>query len=220
VAYRQSDASIKYLPTTKIKDHFSEIGSEISAWKMDAELISSFISIGLELNKNNSEELRYLDNQRLVFNYLPSKISKPIEVIIFPCGTNTQKHWHIDRWIELTNHLNKLNLEVKIFLGPEEKNIQSLFNCNASIFIDSDWQFIIDHLHKNSIIICNDCGPMHVCGILCAPLIAIFGPTNEKVWFTYETNAFSIRSQKSVWPEVSEVLCKVLSIKDKLMRNQ
>jgi len=219
VAYRQSDKSIKFLPTIKIKDHFSEIGTEVSAWKMDAELISSFISICLQPSKINSKELQYLDNQRLLFNYLHSQISKPIEAIIFPCGTNPQKHWHIDRWISLINHLIELNLEVKIFLGPEEKNTKNFSNCGASIFISSDWKVIIDHLHKNSIIICNDCGPMHVCGILCAPLIAIFGPTNEKVWFTYEKNALSIRGEKSLWPEVSEVLSTVLYIKDKLMIN-
>lgn len=220
VAYRQSDANIKYLPTIKIKDHFSEIGNEVSAWKMDAELISSFISIGLQSGKNNREELQYFDNERLVSNYFASKNSRPIEIIIFPCGTNPQKHWQIDRWISLIDHLINLNLEVKIFLGPKEKSIRHFFNCNASIFIDSDWQFIIDHLHENSIVICNDCGPMHVCGILRAPLVAIFGPTNERVWFTYERNAFSVRSQKSLWPEVNEVFCAVLSVKDQLMSNQ
>jgi hypothetical protein len=35
-----------------------------------------------------------------------------------------------------------------------------------------------------------------------------------------ERNAFSVRSQKSLWPEVNEVLCAVLSLKDQLMSNQ
>jgi ADP-heptose:LPS heptosyltransferase len=47
---------------------------------------------------------------------------------------------------------------------------------------------------------------MHVAGTMGCRLIALFGPTNEKVWFTYQGTGVALKKTENSWPSVDDVL--------------
>jgi ADP-heptose:LPS heptosyltransferase len=44
---------------------------------------------------------------------------------------------------------------------------------------------LIADIRRATLIIANDCGPMHVAAALNKPTLGIFGPTNPRCWFPY-----------------------------------
>jgi len=40
-------------------------------------------------------------------------------------------------------------------------------------------------IQRFAILLCNDCGPMHIAAALCVPVIAVFGPSSPRLWGPY-----------------------------------
>lgn len=210
-----SEGEVQYFETVKIKDHVHEIGTEISAWKMDAELITTYIGI---VHNNREQEL-----QKLAINNIRN-IPKDAKagtrfanghVLIFPCGTTDAKKWPVENWQALINDLKKRGFGAKIFLGPSESSYQELFDEKAEVYINQPWNCIIQSFDQNTLVICNDCGPMHVAGTMGCNLIALFGPTNEKVWFTYQGTGVALRKTDNSWPSVDDVLSAITAFENR-----
>jgi hypothetical protein len=204
---------VQYFETVKIKDHAHEIGTEISAWKMDAELITTYIGI---VHNNREQELQKLAASNI--RNIPKDATAGTRfanghVLIFPCGTTNAKKWPVENWQGLIDNLKKRDLGAKIFLGPSESNYQKLFDEKAEVCINQAWNSIIQNFDRNTLVICNDCGPMHVAGTMGCRLIAIFGPTNEKVWFTYHGTGVALKKTEDSWPSVDDVLSAITAFK-------
>jgi ADP-heptose:LPS heptosyltransferase len=201
---------VKYFETAKIKDHAHEIGVEIAAWKMDAELITTFINIvqddcHQELQKPAASNLRNIPKDAKAGSRLAN-------AVIFPCGTTDAKKWPVENWQALINELKNRGFGVEIFLGPSESSYQKLFDGKAQVYINQSWSSIIERFDRKTLVICNDCGPMHVAGTMGCRLIALFGPTNEKVWFTYEGSGVALKKTENSWPSVADVLTAVTAL--------
>jgi len=177
---------------------------------MDAELITTYITI---VQNDCSEEL-----QKLVASNIrnipkdPKAGSHLANALIFPCGTTDAKKWPVENWQALINELKRRGFGAEIFLGPSESSYQNIFDWKAQVHINQSWSSIIERFDRNTLVICNDCGPMHVAGTMGCRLIALFGPTNEKVWFTYHRTGVALKKTKDSWPSVSDVLSSIAAL--------
>lgn len=213
IVYLNAEGEVQYFETVKIKDHAHEIGTEISAWKMDAELITTYLVI---VQNNREQELQKLAESN-IRNISKDATAGPAfangNVLIFPCGTTDAKKWPVENWQALIDDLKKRGFGTKIFLGPSESSYHKLFDYKAEVYINQPWSYIIQSLDKNTLVICNDCGPMHVAGTMGCRLIALFGPTNEKVWFTYQGTGVALKKTENSWPSVDDVLSAITAFK-------
>jgi len=210
-----AEGEVQYFETVKIKDHAHEIGTEISAWKMDAELITIYIGIvhnnrGQELQKLAVSNIRNIPKDATAGTRFPNG-----DVLIFPCGTSDAKKWPVENWQALIDDLKKRGFGVKIFLGPSESSYRKLFDEKAEVHINQPWSCIIQSFDQNTLVICNDCGPMHVAGTMGCRLIALFGPTNEKVWFTYQGTGVALKKTEISWPSVDDVLSAITTFENR-----
>ena len=211
-----AEGEVQYFETVKIKDHAHEIGTEISAWKMDAELITTFIGI-----VHNNHELELQKPAESNIRNIPKDVKAGARfanghVLIFPCGTTDAKKWPVENWQGLIDDLKKRDLGAKIFLGPSESSYQRLFDEKAEVYINQPWNSIIQSFDQNTLVICNDCGPMHVAGTMGCRLIALFGPTNEKVWFTYHSTGVALKKTEDSWPSVNDVLSAITAFDNRM----
>jgi ADP-heptose:LPS heptosyltransferase len=194
----------------EIQKLFLQIGHEFVAWKMDGELISAFIDFTFTQKRINCiKEIQNLPPTLIGYN--KKRIFTLSEILIFPCGSQSQKHWPIIHWQQLIGVLSQRNIKISIFLGPNEEHYASIFEKMAPVFKNLKWEDIIKNHHSESLVVCNDCGPMHVFGTLGYPIIAIFGPTDDKVWFNYHANGFALTSENHLWPSTSVVENKIFS---------
>lgn len=200
---------IKYFETVKIKDHVHEIGTEISAWKIDVELITTYINLTQDNYHNELQKPATSNIRNVVKDANHEDCLANVNILIFPCGTTDAKKWPIDNWHILIDELIKRDIGVKIFLGPSESSYQKRFDGKAQVYINQPWSSIIKNFDRNTLVISNDCGPMHVAGTMGCSLIALFGPTNEKVWFTYQSTGIALKKTEKTWPSVADVLSAI-----------
>lgn len=215
IVNRNAEGEVQYYETVKIKDHAHEIGTEIAAWKMDAELITTYIGL---VQNNREQELQKPAVRNIRNTPRSAKAGTHFangHVLIFPCGTTDAKKWPVENWQVLIDDLKKRGFRAKIFLGPSESSYQKLFDEKAEVYINQPWSFIIQSFDQNTLVISNDCGPMHVAGTMGCRLIALFGPTNEKVWFTYQDTGVALKKNENSWPSVDDVLSAITAFENR-----
>jgi len=192
-----------------IKDYPNDDGITLPAWHLDAELIVK------GLRKKGQDFDFFFKHKLEYFNLTKRSAYKSGyigQVNVFPCGNNSNKKWPEAYWIVLIQMLIDNEISVTVFLGPNESNIYERFSKITETYISLDWSKIISRIDSNSCVVGNDCGPMHVCGILGLKLLALYGPSNPIVWFTYDERGKYISSDKNVWPNPSKVYGEVISI--------
>ena len=134
-------------------------------------------------------------------------------VSIAPCGSLNEKHWPIFNYVNLSKRLFHRGYEINVFLGQSEMKYMKYFRDKHIIKkINKNLVHFKETASFSSLVISNDCGPMHIGGALKAPLIAIFGETSPKVWFPYKKrNQIAVESQilnshkKILWPSVEKI---------------
>ena len=109
------------------------------------------------------------------------------DIILAPCGSFELKKWPEENWVCFSNWLVKAGYKVAVVLGPHESDgYKNLTNCQGiDIYSNYDLLFIAKLMRKVKVVVANDCGPMHLAAASGVPVIAIFGPTNPKIWFRY-----------------------------------
>ena len=208
----QTLGSISTFDAVEIDDRVDAQKNNNFAWYMDAELLSYFLEITFS-------ELIYKKNKRFTTKKYDGDYSNVSQVLCFPCGENSQKHWPVDYWLNFITLLIDQGYKPLVFLGPSEKEYLEIFSEHVETYYSYDLVYIIKNFFQNSVVVANDCGPMHLAGLFGKPLIAIFGPTNEKVWFPYESStALALRGKTSKWPLESYIFEKFLTVVDTLRK--
>lgn len=212
IVHDRKDRGIKLYATTKIKDLAHEIGTEMAAWKMDAELISAAIIEDSESPASNNH-LILEPNHKLYASQVATGIS---HIFIFPCGLTPVKRWPTSNWVALIGKLvQKTPISIHIFLGPkEEREISNFCDIGPTVCVyqSESWTSIIRKLGPRILVLANDCGPMHACAVLGIPVAAIFGPTNPNVWFTYSRPSRFFKTADNSWPDVDSVVEKLFTV--------
>jgi ADP-heptose:LPS heptosyltransferase len=148
---------------------------------------------------------------------------KSKNISILPCGTLKSKHWDIKNYIFLIEYYKKKGLSSDVYLGPNEKHYLKYFmkkNLDCNIYYNLSLIDLARRLYTSRIVISNDCGPMHIAGVLGVPLIGIFNETLPACWFPYKNRGqMFLGGNKEIiyenkffankWPPLRNVLKKI-----------
>ncbi len=109
-------------------------------------------------------------------------------VAIVPGASSPVKAWPVKRFAELAERLvYDFNLPLKIFLGGQEKSLESEFkNLPADrvvFYHNHPLVEIAGLLSQCRVTVTNDSGLMHVSSSVGTPTVALFGPTHEQLGF-------------------------------------
>lgn len=98
------------------------------------------------------------------------------------------KTWETSKWTEIINRMLSNDIRVILAGGPDDKDdveyIKSHINSSDIFYNAFGDTKNLDQLgaliKRSNLLICVDSAPMNVCVAVGTPLVAIFGPTNEK----------------------------------------
>ncbi len=110
------------------------------------------------------------------------------------------KRWPVDRLAQVAERLAyRLGWQVLVFSGPQQRFAQELAICmqrpplmTESVLHLLDTAALIEIC---SLLICNDTGLMHMAGAIGTPMLAIFGPTAEHIYFPSGSNTRAVSSK-------------------------
>ncbi len=146
-------------------------------------------------------------------------------VIIHPGSGGREKCWHLDNFCKLAETLAAKDMQVLFLLGPAEldrfdaeatKRIEGLGKCVSGLGLAEVMQI----LACANLYIGNDSGITHLAATLGSSTLAIFGPTDAKLYcpigpqvtvFSAETESFTKPSAKSA-QQVADIACKIATM--------
>ena len=112
-------------------------------------------------------------------------------IVIHPFTPIKEKTWPIDNWITLINIIIKKMKNVAIvFIGSKKdskkiKHLVSLLQNKDFVYNFAGKINLLETLiliDRTNLFLGCDSGPLHLAGITSTPIIALFGPTNPKIW--------------------------------------
>lgn len=143
-------------------------------------------------------------------------------VVIHPGSGGREKCWHLDNFCSLAEALTAKDMQVLFILGPVElerfddkagKRIEAVSRCVSGLGLVEVMQI----LACADLYIGNDSGITHLAAAVGAPTLAVFGPTDAKLYrpvgpqvtlFSAEAESFTRPFEKSV-RQVMKVACKI-----------
>ncbi len=131
-------------------------------------------------------------------------------IVLHPGSGSRRKVWPLERFVELAHYfVNRFDSRILVVLGPaEESGVPKLFGGSES-GLDPRRLFFIKDLslvQVGSVIqgcrlfIGNDSGLTHMAAALGLPTIAIFGPTDHRIWSPRGEKAVVVRKEMPCSP--------------------
>ena len=143
-------------------------------------------------------------------------------IVIHPGSGSKKKVWPLERFLELTHYFQRhFNFRILIVLGPAEgPEVQKAFGgmewelgATAPSLVKGlsllELASVMEGCH---LFIGNDSGITHMAAALGLPTIAIFGPSDHKIWSPRGEKVFVVRKEMNCSPcsEEKFVRCKNL----------
>lgn len=123
--------------------------------------------------------------------------------VIHPYSGSAHKNWPLDRFLALAA---RLSTPVVFTAGPEEELPASV----PQQRFDDVWA-LAQWLGNAALYVGNDSGPSHLAAAAGAPVVAIFGPSDERVWAPPGARVVRARGADP-WPSVDEVLAACVEL--------
>lgn len=109
---------------------------------------------------------------------------------IHPGSGSAKKCWPLERYQELLSLLVPYDYRFTFILGPAERDryygkvmaFASSEKADVRVVMDRPLPEIADCLRRSSLYIGNDSGVTHLAAALGTPTVAIFGPTDFRIW--------------------------------------
>ena len=139
-------------------------------------------------------------------NIVKQKINRENKYfIIFPGGNWTPKIWPIEKYNSLLKKISFEDKKIKyVFVGSnEEKNLyfdklrNGINNENIINLFGSSLTLTAAYMKKCNLFIGNDSGLMHLASACNLPIIALFGPTNDKIYGPWGKDNTIIRTPEN-----------------------
>lgn len=143
-------------------------------------------------------------------------------IVVHPGSGSKKKVWPLDRFLELVHYLQgHFNSRILIVLGPAEgPEVQKAFGgmewelgLTAPLLVKGlSLLELASVMEGCRLFIGNDSGITHMAAALGIPTIAIFGPSDHKIWSPRGEKVFVVRKELNCSPCSEErfVLCKNL----------
>jgi len=101
--------------------------------------------------------------------------------LIFPGSGHRAKRWPLVQFLELAAWLRKQGLCPVFVLGPVERE-QGVEVRGFDVLRPESLSALQEALGQARLVVGNDCGPMHLAGMLGLPGLVLFGPTSARQW--------------------------------------
>lgn len=102
-------------------------------------------------------------------------------VLLFPGAGHRLKHWPRVQYLELARRLAARGFEPRLVLGPAE--LERGFDPGGlPVLAPPDLPALQEALLTARLAVGNDCGPLHLAGMLGLPGVVLFGPTSARQW--------------------------------------
>ena len=124
--------------------------------------------------------------------------------MIHPFSGSAKKNWPMENYLELAS---RLDLPAAFTAGPEE----TLPEGTPARRFDDAWDLAVC-LANASYYIGNDSGPTHLAAAVGTPTIAIFGPSDPRVWAPAVARVVTA-SRSGEWPSVDEVWAALVELR-------
>jgi ADP-heptose:LPS heptosyltransferase len=114
---------------------------------------------------------------------------------VHPGAGGRQKRWSSDRFARVAENLvGTYGCKVVVTGGPVDAEAVRDFLQNSECeAVQAPTNLTVARLcaliQRFAILLCNDCGPMHIAAALRVPVIAVFGPSSTQLWGPYPTDA-------------------------------
>lgn len=114
------------------------------------------------------------------------------------------KTWPSTKWLKLINHLSAYNgLQIVMAAGPDDQELvrelqPQLSNYQAVISAVGQTGSLSDLaalMHLCDLVVCVDSAPMHLAVALNKPLVALFGPTDERKLLPFDRKFLALRDK-------------------------
>src|SRR5262249_51345296 len=111
--------------------------------------------------------------------------------IVHPGSGGPQKCWPVERFAAVIHALRQRDLPVLVLAGPAERErIEELRRALSEPSCPGLLQWLIDaplpdvarRLVNGRVYLGNDSGLTHLAALLCVPTVALFGPSDPRVW--------------------------------------
>lgn len=124
------------------------------------------------------------------------------DILIHPGSGGQKKNWPIDRFHHLADALRAIGRDTVWIRGPAEETVST--PPNATHLPNIELTSLADELSRSRLYIGNDSGITHLAAVVGCDVVAIFGPTNPRVWAPRGAHVRVV--QRRPWPSVVDVL--------------
>jgi ADP-heptose:LPS heptosyltransferase len=107
---------------------------------------------------------------------------------VHPGAGGPEKRWPADRFARVAEHLaGKFGCKVVATGSPvDAEAVQDFVESVRTAVVQAPLTLTVGKLcaliRRFALLLCNDCGPMHVAAALHVPVIAVFGPSSPELW--------------------------------------
>ncbi len=167
-----SKDSIREGLSTLFYDEMVSIGYDKNVIDRNAKIVSS--ALGIEITKEN-----ILNKKPFLYSKVDE--AKGVDIIFVVGASKPNKIYPKEKFLEVANGLNELNIEV-IWANEDEKLVADFLasSCeNVSVCDKMSLDALKSKLQKSALVIGGDTGPTHMAWGLNIPSITIFGNTPE-----------------------------------------
>lgn len=127
---------------------------------------------------------------------------------IHPGAGGPDKRWPLPRFPRLASRLKRTFPGSIVFpLGEADGDLEAdLFESGCVVRRFYSLEELIGHFAEGDVYIGNDAGPTHLAALLGLPTLAVFGPTDPRVWGPWGERAMAVTSRAGQgWPSLEEV---------------
>jgi hypothetical protein len=128
-------------------------------------------------------------------------------VLLFPGSGHQAKCWPLERYLELARRLQDRGARIRFILGPAEQE-RGVGVQKFEHFLCDDLLHLQQHLLQADLVVGNDCGPLHLAGMLGCPSVAIFGPTPAAQWGPLESRILESGASCSPCTRTAHIDCE------------
>lgn len=126
----------------------------------------------------------------------------PLDVVIHPGSGSATKNWPFSRFEALAARLTQQGRHVTWCRGPAEENLTGI--PQTDVLDITDLTALAGRLAAARLYIGNDSGITHLAAAVGCPTVAIFGPTDARVWAPQGAHVTVVEGKP--WPSDEDVL--------------
>ena len=107
---------------------------------------------------------------------------------VHPGAGGPEKRWPAERFARVAEHLaGKFDCKVVVTGSPvDAEAVQDFVESVRTTVVQAPVTLTVGKLcaliRRFALLLCNDCGPMHIAAALRVPVIAVFGPSSPELW--------------------------------------